>query len=374
MRLLDRYLLRELLVPLGYCLCGFLIFWIAFDLFGQLHDYQDKKLLAKDILEIYFLSIPGFIVLILPMTLLLALLYALTNHARCHELTAMRAAGVSLWRICVPYVFVGLFFTGALFVINEFWAPNSNEMVEQIKLSRMENRAGISGKDIQYNFNFPNARDGRTWHVESYNTVTHVMTRPTVTWNLTNEGRLYIIAERAQYLGGVWNFYNVQGRKYEPGTNSDMVPIPQAKVMTFPEFTETPEELKREISFNKRLARSTVTSAEVPIADILDYLQLHPDMPKHSKWRWQTQLQGRLAAPWTCLVVVFIAIPFGAASGRRNVFVGVASSIVICFVYFILLRLGLALGTGGYLPAWLAAWLPNMVFGISGIWLTLRVR
>ncbi len=47
-----------------------------------------------------------------------------------------------------------------------------------------------------------------------------------------------------------------------------------------------------------------------------------------------TQLHGRLAAPWTCLVVVFIAIPFGSLSGRRNVLVGVASSILICFVFF----------------------------------------
>jgi lipopolysaccharide export system permease protein len=71
---------------------------------------------------------------------------------------------------------------------------------------------------------------------------------------------------------------------------------------------------------------------------------------------------------------VLIAIPFGAASGRRNIFVGVAGSIVICFIYFILLRLGLALGTGGFVPPWLAAWLPNAAFGIAGFLMILRVR
>jgi len=60
-----------------------------------------------------------------------------------------------------------------------------------------------------------------------------------------------------------------------------------------------------------------------------------------------------LAAPWTCLVVVLIALPFGAASGRRNVFVGVASSILICFIYFVLQQLGLALGRGAMCrPGW----------------------
>ena len=58
-------------------------------------------------------------------------------------------------------------------------------------------------------------------------------------------------------------------------------------------------------------------------------------------------------------MVVLIALPFGAASGRHNVFVGVASGIFICFGYFIFLQLGLALGAGGQLPPWLAAWLPK---------------
>jgi lipopolysaccharide export system permease protein len=88
-----------------------------------------------------------------------------------------------------------------------------------------------------------------------------------------------------------------------------------------------------------------------------------------------TELHERLAAPWTCLVVVLIAIPFGAASGgRRNLFVGVAGSIFICFAFFVLQRVGLALGLSGWLPAWLAAWLPNLIFGAAGLWMMARVR
>jgi len=69
-----------------------------------------------------------------------------------------------------------------------------------------------------------------------------------------------------------------------------------------------------------------------------------------------------------------IAIPFGAAAGRRNVYVGVASSIVLCFIYFVFQQVGLALGTSGALPPWLAAWFPNLSFGLAGLWLTARVR
>ena len=77
---------------------------------------------------------------------------------------------------------------------------------------------------------------------------------------------------------------------------------------------------------------------------------------------------------FVCLVVVLIAIPFGGASGRRNAYVGVASSIVICFGYFILMRVGLAMGTGGRLAPWLAAWLPNLLFGGGAGILIARMR
>src|SRR5206468_8856468 len=110
------------------------------------------------------------------------------------------------------------------------------------------------------------------------------------------------------------------------------------------------------------------------IAEILNYKRLHSYLLPNTRAMLDTQLQARLAAPWTCVVVVLIAIPFGAPSGRRNVFVGVAASILICFADFVLQRVGLALGTGGYLPSLVAALLPNALFGGAGIWLTARVR
>jgi lipopolysaccharide export system permease protein len=88
----------------------------------------------------------------------------------------------------------------------------------------------------------------------------------------------------------------------------------------------------------------------------------------------ETKFHARIAAPWTCLIVVLMAIPFGAQSGRRNLFFGVAGSIFICFGYFVLQEFCLALGMGGYLLPWVAAWLPNLIFAIIGIFLTLRVR
>ena len=109
MRLLDRYLLRELLLPLGYCLGFFLIVFIAFDLFKDVADFQKAALTPLDVAEYYLNKIPEFLVAsyIMPMSLLLALLYALTTFSRHNELTAMRSAAIPLWRIAMPYFGVG---------------------------------------------------------------------------------------------------------------------------------------------------------------------------------------------------------------------------------------------------------------------------
>src|SRR5438093_1379619 len=125
MRLLDRYLLRELLVPLAYCLCGFFIFWVAFDLFQQLDKLQANQLRAGDFVAYYLVRSPELLVVVLPIALLLAVLYTLTNHARHHEVTAIRAAGVSVWRMAAPYFVVGGLASVGLFALNELLVPDA---------------------------------------------------------------------------------------------------------------------------------------------------------------------------------------------------------------------------------------------------------
>lgn len=112
----------------------------------------------------------------------------------------------------------------------------------------------------------------------------------------------------------------------------------------------------------------------IPLKDILTYLQWHPNLSLQDRSRLLTELQERIAMPVTCMVVALIAIPFGAVPGRRNLFYGVAGSIFICFLYFILQRVGFLFGSSGALPAWLAAWLPNLFFGAVGLILMSRIR
>jgi lipopolysaccharide export system permease protein len=369
MRLLDRYLFREILIPLGYCLGGFLLFWVAFNLISDIGDLQEHKMHAGDIAQYYLMKTPEFVVFVLPIGLLLALLYALTNHTRHNEITAIRAAGVSLWRLCLPYFTVGLAASAVLFVLNEYCVPEISEKAEQIK----NRRSGIPRHLIQ-RFAFTNSRDARTWGMATYNTETGEMTRPQIYYALPDGSRRVLVAERALRVNQVWTFYNAR-ELHDTGANTALVPIYQTNVLTMPLFSETLEEIQSEINVSKGMSLQGKYKADVPLTQILDYLRLHPQPATSEARHWlYTKLHGRLAAPWTCLIVVLIAIPFGAASGRRNVFVGVAGSILICFIYFVLQQGGLAAGTSGRLPSWLAAWLPNLIFGVAGLFLTANVR
>ena len=222
---------------------------------------------------------------------------------------------------------------------------------------------------------FDNTRDGRRWRIGVYNSKTGEMIDVGVYPIERDSSKPWELrADRARRIDGVWTLYNVRAFREAADTNAPPVPVLQTNVLAVPEFSETPEEINSEIKIQDSMTLRAAKKADVPIKDLVNYLRLHPNPSPADRFWLYTKLEGRLAAPWTCLVVVLIAIPFGAAGGRRNVYVGVASSIVICFVYFVLLQLGLALGTSGRLPAWLAAWFPNLSFGLAGLWLTARVR
>ena len=368
-RLFDRYLLRELLTPLAYCLGGFLVFWISFSLFSRLDDLQEAKLHLLDVIELCVAWTPECLVTVLPIGLLLALLYALTHHARHNEITAMRAAGVSLWRLCVPYIFVGFVASVALFALNEIGVPRSTEWADRI-LNRYVHKADNAQNQFH---GFTNARANRVWLFGEYYPQTTTMSGPVVVnWTLPDGSIRTLRAGQALYTNGMWMFFKVTEFE-QADEKAQPIYLLYTNVLTMPHFDETPAEIENEIQMSE-YENLHSRKLNVPLSVLWEYLQQHPSLPRAKAAEWWTKFYGRLAQPWTCLVVVLIAIPFGVASGRRNLFVGVAGSVFICFTFFVLQQVGLALGTGGYLPPWLAAWLPNMAFAVTGLLLTARVR
>jgi lipopolysaccharide export system permease protein len=373
MRLLDRYLLRELIVPLTYCLGGFLIFWVTYDLFTEISNFQRNHLQAGDVVEYYFVKAPEMLVIVIPLALLLALLYALTNHARYHELTAIRAAGLNLWRLALPYFAVALAAGLALFLLNELAVPDGAEKADQIFLRRAAGQPQDSGRLWQRSVTFYNPLERRTWFIGAYNIQTAEMLKPHLEWLLEDGTRRQLSADRAVRTNDAWMFFNVQQVIIPAGGGIPPAPT-KTDCLVPPEINETPRLIQSEIKISRLDSIKTARRTYLSIAEIRLYLALHPTLDTQRRDLLLTTLYSRLAAPWTCLVVVLIALPFGAASGRRNVFVGVASSVFICFIFFTVRELSLALGGGGRLEPWLAAWAPNLFFGLVGLVLTQRTQ
>jgi lipopolysaccharide export system permease protein len=370
-RLLDRYLLRELLVPLGYCLCGFLIFYVAFDLIFQIQRFLENRMLFVDILEYYVVTLPELLAeQVLPVSLLLALLYTLTNLSRYNELTAMRAAGVGLWRLSMPYLVVGAVFGVVVLAIGECWLPGASQRAKYILERR---QPGGAQRDWVPNLEFYNETTLRYWHIDSFNRKTSEMLNPLVQWSLGNGSNKLIAARSGAYGGGQWNFYNVVVWLRH---GSDPPVFAGSNAVLRLAFPETPAWIQSEIKVNSLNPADAAKGqgTQLSIREVLDFIRLHARISQEKRAMLLTQLNGRLAAPFTCLAVVLIALPFEARAGRHNVFVGVASSIFICFGYFVLQRLSVGLGVGGFLSPVVAAWLPNAVCGATGLVLLARMR
>jgi lipopolysaccharide export system permease protein len=377
MRLLDRYLLRGLFVPLAYCLGGFLIFYVAFDLIFGIKTFQEEHLNAGDIAEYYVVTLPEILVtIVIPVSLLLALLYALTNHSRHNELTAMRTSGVGLWRLSLPYFGVGILSGLVVLAMNEMLVPPSEDRADEIRHRHDPNPAGrvwISGLHLE------NQTEGRHWAIDKYNRATGEMLAPHILWDRPDGSFLWIKADRGIYTNGQWVFFNEEDWVTATASATNSNPLPGQKphaphTVLALALSETPAWIKSELKVRALSPEEAARKPELSIREILTFLRLHPRQNPGDRAKLMTQFQCRLAEPFTCLTVVLIALPFGARAGRQNVFAGVASSLFICFAFFIMQRITMGLGVGGTLPPFLAAWLPNLVFGLAGLVLIWRAR
>ncbi|HUZ06298.1 MAG TPA: LptF/LptG family permease [Candidatus Paceibacterota bacterium] len=232
---MDRYLFRELLAPLAYCLGGLVLLGNCFTLFAELEKLQENKLHFSDLLEYSVAATPEFLVMVLPVTLLLALLYTLIHLSRSNEITAMRAAGISLWRVSAPYFAVGVAASAALFAMNEFLVPRSTEWGEHI-LNRYVQKPG----DAEALKNFQGfASAHRRWQFGEYRPKTAEMINPIVFWNSPDGSIMQLHADLAVWTNRVWTFFNVSEYS-QAGGQSPLVPSLRTNELAMPGFDETP--------------------------------------------------------------------------------------------------------------------------------------
>ena len=141
MRLLDRYIVRNFLQPYVYCILGFLSIWLIFDISDNSAQIFDARTPLAAVLRFYAGQIPQVLVILLPVSLLLALLFSLGRMSRANEIVSMLTAGVSVPRVTLPLLLIGLLTTGVTLALNYSLAAHA-ELARERLFSMKSTAAG----------------------------------------------------------------------------------------------------------------------------------------------------------------------------------------------------------------------------------------
>ncbi|HWM25960.1 MAG TPA: LptF/LptG family permease [Chthoniobacterales bacterium] len=353
MRLLDRYILRHFLLAFFYCIAAFISIWFIFDISDNISTFLDDRVSRGLIAKYYLTQAPQILVILLPVALLLALLFCLGRLSRSNEIVSMLAAGVSVPRAIAPLLLVALITTGLSTALNYSLAPHADyarkKLLEDPKSPRQK---GLLAQI------FRNRTDNRTWFIQQFKPgenefrTVHIVQQDANDNIVTN-----YIATSALYHPetSAWELKEVKVVHYDETGN-----ITKSDVLgsiTLTDWSETPF----------RLSSANVRAEYLSVPELRDYLKFNSDFPETLLAPFATHLKYRMALPWTCLVIAFIAAPLGIGYSRRGLLSSVATAIILVFSMNFVTHLFLALGEGARIPAWTAAWMPNILFGALGL-------
>src|SRR5215472_1865452 len=355
MRLLDRYVVRNFVQVYFYCIAGFTSIWLIFDVSDNISSFIDNHIPLLLVVRYYATQIPQVFIILLPVALLLSLLFALGRMSRANEIVSMLTSGVSLPRILVPLIGIGLLTVAASMALNYSLAPHA-ELARKIFLSEAQSRPA---RNIQGQV-FRNRTDLRTWYIQNFrlgdNTFNNVQV---LQQDAKDNIVMSYVAARANYHPETktWELQNVRLAYYDAAGNITREEFRPA--LTIEHWSETPF----------RLSSANVQAEFLSLPELREYLHFNSDFPATLLAPFHTHLHYRLALPWTCLVVVCIAAPLGIGYSRRGVLSSVAAAVMLVFSMNFLVHLFLALGEGDRVSPVVAAWTPNLIFTIIGLYL-----
>jgi lipopolysaccharide export system permease protein len=352
-----------------------MVLWIAFKLINDLDEFAGVG--AAEIARYYWVTLPGNFFVVVPVALLLSLMYAINQHSRHYEFIAIRNAGIGMFRMSAPYLLVGVLLSAGLYWSNEKWLPNGLREGEIIKTVQAEGKENPLGPEWITDVKLRNDEASRSWQIPAFNPATGEMRgvgkNPIIiSWKWDDDQpKREIMAVKGTWESGGWTFHQV--RDYKPTEGfPEAHPITLHQTLRLEEFNETPMQIEGELKIAPLFDRRAHKRWSVSLAEIDSYRRIHPNIAPEKKAILNAQYQARLAEPLTCFIVVLIAIPFAAPSGRRNAAVGVAAGIIACLAFFMVQQFAMAVG--GQLSPHLAAWTPHALFGGISAWQITRVR
>lgn len=358
MRILFRYVFREFLIPLCYCLAGFLGIYILFELFGSYARIAEAKLPFGTVVQYFAGYLSPYFLYLAPAALMLATLYTMWNFCRHSELTAMRASGISLATIVKPLLLASFLLAAFVCWVNESYAPAHALWAKRLRTARFD----VEASQRQGVLTYKDTDHGHSWVAGGYDASCRHLTDVTLTLVDEKAGaKRVVLASQADYLDGEWWFSvkNVNHSRLDPEDGKwkleKVSPTPALdalKFRCFPELRERPGDLLMQSDGPQHAsARSK-----------LRYLRTNDDLTDESRNGLRYDAWAQLLSPLACIVITLMTIPAGISSGRQAVFAGVLGALGMFFAYYGLTIGCMVLAKTGLVPPVLAAFVPIVLF------------
>jgi LPS export ABC transporter permease LptG/LPS export ABC transporter permease LptF len=359
-QLLDDYILRDFGIYLGLILSTFMVLILVFTFFELLTDIAKHRVPLFTVGEYLIQVAPSMLYLLTPLSVMLAVLITFGLLQKGSEITAMKATGVSIYRLTFPVLVLASLLSIGLFAFDQFYLPDANKRQEALlhtikgkpaQTFLRPDRKWIFGQGSSiyyYEFFDPDQNHFANISVFEFDPKSFVITR-----------RIFASEAHWQERSQKWIFENGWVRSFDGDAIKE---FRKFDGQTFAELNEPPVYFKKEVK----------QSQEMNYAELSNYIE---DLQQSGfdVVRLRVQLHKKFAFPLITLVMAVLAVPFSLSAGKRGAVAGVAVAIGIAVVYWTTSSLFEAMGNLSQLPPALAAWSPDLVFALVGGYFILKV-
>ncbi len=349
--ILDRYLAQGFLRVFVISLICVTSLYLVVDFFDRISTFVDSGAPLGTIIRYFIYKAPASISRVIGFATLFSALFCLGMLTRTQEITAMRSNGISVQRIALPLLIISSFICVFNFIWNEALVPAFAHQAQTIFKTEVKNK---QQKSLFGTADIWIRGDGSFINIDNFDAATGTL-----------RGITIFLLNRDLSLRGLMEIPSARwsGRGWQANEMTEWHFLPDGKVVnqkanaTAPPISETPEDLKS-------LARD---------ADEFSFFDLKKQIfDMQSKGidaaPYEVDLQVKLAFPVISPLMILIAIPFALRrqmSGSMAMSFGVA--MLIGFGYWVISAFCISLGHNGALPPWAAAWIPNSIFALIGL-------
>lgn len=356
MRILDKYIIKELLGPFIFGICAFSSVFIGTSTLFRIAQYVTQYGAPLfTVAKLFVYSLPSIIVLTFPMSMLLASLLSFGRLSGSSEITAMKSGGLSFYRLAAPVFVIAMFVSVFAVGFNEYVVPKANAAYNYIVKYEIEKNTAPKSQEHIVIKDVSGGLLERLTYARKYDEATGAMYA--VTMQEFQNGNLVRVenAEKAVWKADRWIMYN--------GIIHDLSAEGQLeRTMRFEQQIMPLNKAPNAISNEQKKPE------EMSIKELKQQVNvLNSQYVKASNY--EVELYQRFSIPMASFVFSLIGTPLGLQPHRSSSSIGLGISIIIIFIYYTIMTITTALGQGGAIPAMIAAWFPNIIGIVAGFFL-----